>query len=1062
MANISYQAPQDPTLQLSLPDIVGAAQKTALGDLAIQSGQRQQSQLNQLGTLGPQLAAGDPNARAQLLGMDPSISGPVSTTMDALNAAGRQQKMFSAGLASSMAGNVIAMPADQQAGAYSVMRQHAITAGMDPSMLPEQFPGTTALLGIRNSAVPVEKQIELNANYPTTDPRGPLGLPPGGGVAPPGTAAIGDHTPGALGSYINALQQSENPNPAAVNAKGFVGSFQFGEDRLKDLNVYTPAPGENTKANRWQGTFNIPGFPQVKTLNDFLNTPQGVAAQQAVVATHVADIDQAIASTPGAQGMSLWGLRSVAHLGGVGGMKKFVQSGGLYDPGDNPNAPGGGTHLSDYYRRFAAMEAASPLMQQRAQQFAQQQWGSGASGQPPATAPAAVPAAPGQASVPASAPAQAPGQPSAPQPVQVASAQNSTGMPPVASDAAPAMPVVRTVPNPFLGGASAPMGGLASLGPPSGGIQAPTGGLASLGPQLPVTPPGASPGGTVTRDGIMSPGGVLQTHVNGAPVGHPLAPTAPVSGNDSAVPAPQPPMGGLGSLVLGPGAGAPPNALGSIGVKPLFQNGRPMLVDNRPGYEWGQTQDGSRVAMPIPGAGPDLDMQKSGPYLLGVNKQTGAVTSQTVVPNSPVDGRPGYQWVQGADGILQAAPIAGAGPDLEVKDAGNTRQFINKQTGQVVREETIPDTSRTTWVTGPNGQQIGYQSGKPIATVGANTLPAQSQTYEKDQDVARDLAAAGRDAEGQISKALEVRNLAAGLPTGAGGERRAALANVVQTYLGDSAADFLKRQGVLPDAAQSQEAAKLMLGQAGTDERSVAGGRGGLGLTQLFQRANPNLDLQPDAIRDISNLKAVTAQAQKDYIDGAVNFVNTQGDQFLHQGQPYQPLTNYDQQWLGKPNVQTYMAAINAMNGKPFSEWSKNLDTSNSDSVRRVVGIIQRIDPNAASTVAAGIPNARTQAGGPVTSLQAVQQAQRELADTVKNMAPDQANGVVQARADEIMQQAGSAAAVAPAPAGSGLASIVPAPRAAAPTGPAVGTVQQGYRFNGGDPSNPASWARVQ
>ena len=73
-----------------------------------------------------------------------------------------------------------------------------------------------------------------------------------------------------------------------------------------------------------------------------------------------------------------------------------------------------------------------------------------------------------------------------------------------------------------------------------------------------------------------------------------------------------------------------------------------------------------------------------------------------------------------------------------------------------------------------------------------------------------------------------------------------------------------------------------------------------------------------------------------------------------------------------------------------------------------------------------------------------MQQAQRELADTVKNMAPEQANGVVQARANDIMQQAGSSAA---------------APASAAP---AVGTVQQGFRFNGGDPSSPGSWARVQ
>lgn len=862
MASLGWTAPTAPLQQYSQADVDQAAQQTAGNALGLQ---RTSNVLADLGTLranAPALAAGDPTARAQLLGMDPSVSGPAIQSMDALNASRRQAMQFGAGIASSTAGNVIGLPADQQPGAYSVLRQHAITAGMDPSMLPEQFPGTQTLLSLRNMAVPIEKQIELNASVPTTNPGNPLaaGI---GGMAPPGTAALGDHTPGMPGTFIGALQQSESADPTAINARGYAGSFQFGEGRLNDLGLYTPAPGENTAANRWQGTFNIPGHPDVRTVSDFLASP---GAQIAAVGSHVANIDQAIASTPGTQGLSTWGLRAVAHLGGVAGMQRFVASNGLYDPSD------GRTRLSDYYNRFAAMQQANMPQQGSAQQASAA----------PAYSPVGTPA-----------------------PAQYASIAGTSGMPQVASDVSPAPAPARV----GLGSA------LAGLGAPAPSALGSYGASAQPSPSLPTM------------------GGAL------ANVGQP------------------------GTATMSQPAPAASQLTAPPGSRPLYVGGRPMMVEGRPGYVMAQAPDGSRTAMPLPGGGPDLDQRQVGGNLYGINKQTGAVVSQMPLPGAPVEGRPGFQYVQGADGSMQAAPIPGAPPDVDIRPVGNQLLAVDKQTGQILSRQPIPDTSRMSWATGPNGQQIGFQSGQPVTSIGANTLPAQTNAYEKDQAAASELATAGRDAEGQISKALEVRNLANGLPTGAGGERRAAIANVVQTYLGSGAADFLKKQGVLPDAAQSQEAAKVMLGQAGTDERSVAGGRGGLGLTQLFQRANPNLDLQPDAIRDISNLKAVTAQASKDYIDGAVKYVNSQGDQFLHNGQPYQPLTNYDQQWLAKPNVQNYMAAISAMNGKPFTEWSKNLDTSSSDQVRQVVGIINRIDPNAASTVAQGIPGARTEAG---------------------------------------------------------------------------------------------------
>jgi hypothetical protein len=136
-------------------------------------------------------------------------------------------------------------------------------------------------------------------------------------------------------------------DPSAVNAGGYSGMFQQGAARLSDpgIGVYTPAKGEDVNANTWNGTFSIPGFPEVKTHADFLKSP---GAQRAALAAEVANTNQAISATPGADKFSPSGLQAVAHLGGVAGMQKFVATGGSYNPADS-----NGTKLSDYYNHFA-------------------------------------------------------------------------------------------------------------------------------------------------------------------------------------------------------------------------------------------------------------------------------------------------------------------------------------------------------------------------------------------------------------------------------------------------------------------------------------------------------------------------------------------------------------------------------------------------------------------------------------------------------------------------------------------------------------------------------------
>ena len=158
----------------------------------------------------------------------------------------------------------------------------------------------------------------------------------------------------------------------------------------------------------------------------------------------------------------------------------------------------------------------------------------------------------------------------------------------------------------------------------------------------------------------------------------------------------------------------------------------------------------------------------------------------------------------------------------------------------------------------------------------------------------------------------------------------------------DFAAAFKAKLG-LPDAVPAQEFGKLMTQSAGPQERADAGARGGIQMMNLFKQANPGLEMQPTANRDILNMQLVAAQADQDYAKGQIGYVNQQGANFMNGGQ-YQPATNYDQQWIAGRNPQVYLAATNALNAKPIETWAKGLQPAE---IARVRGVLAQIDPTA-------------------------------------------------------------------------------------------------------------------
>lgn len=158
----------------------------------------------------------------------------------------------------------------------------------------------------------------------------------------------------ALGGFQGALVGRESSGrPTLVNDFGYAGLYQFGAERLKDLGLYTPGQNENLTSwsktpsgavGKWSGTFNIPGHPEVRTLQDFL---QSTDAQRVAFGAHNAQMEREI----GQNGFDRYvgqtladgtpitrdGIKAMIHLGGVGGAKAVLQ--GKQSPRDAYGTP---------------------------------------------------------------------------------------------------------------------------------------------------------------------------------------------------------------------------------------------------------------------------------------------------------------------------------------------------------------------------------------------------------------------------------------------------------------------------------------------------------------------------------------------------------------------------------------------------------------------------------------------------------------------------------------------------------------------------------------------------
>lgn len=140
--------------------------------------------------------------------------------------------------------------------------------------------------------------------------------------------------------------QAQNNAVGAGGAAGHFGRLQFGQARLQEAQDAGAIPPGTT--------------PQA-----FMASPE---LQKQAEAWHFNDIDQSIKQNGydqlvgkaaiGGIPITVDGLRAVAHLGGKEGMRKFVETGGRYNPADE-----NGTRLSDYFARHVGAGAPTQVAQ---------------------------------------------------------------------------------------------------------------------------------------------------------------------------------------------------------------------------------------------------------------------------------------------------------------------------------------------------------------------------------------------------------------------------------------------------------------------------------------------------------------------------------------------------------------------------------------------------------------------------------------------------------------------------------------------------------------------------
>ena len=436
-----------------------------------------------------------------------------------------------------------------------------------------------------------------------------------------------------------------------------------------------------------------------------------------------------------------------------------------------------------------------------------------------------------------------------------------------------------------------------------------------------------------------------------------------------------------GTDVAGPGAGsgaATPAAPGQVAPTTAQGQAAPVTVAQ-------VTPTAAPAAAPqmVTPGGQALPAPPQAPSLLSnglTEQQWGLVQSQLklAAPGGPAAIAKVLEQVPALANANRAAlqqAWADAHPDLHFQETSSGAVAINPKDGHVVgtysfapnmQSRAVDGTGSwdgTKWVQGGPNDTPGkwvYAGSNPVQFLPAAgrgpqaTFELQRDLHKQDTDRLPQYNEQNQQAAANQIRIQQMRELIDQVTTGAGGPERANWANIADTM---GWHDLAKRLVGMGGAAAAQEFAKYGLATAGAQERGDLGARGSLGAITLYKSANPGLELQPDANKKMLTAQLVAAQANRDYTQGAMDYVNRNGDAFVRGGN-YTPLSHFDAEWAASRNPQIYAAAMGAINGDPWQKWTKGLDMKSTADVQRVIDIVRHADPTSTVMWNNGEPHA--------------------------------------------------------------------------------------------------------
>ena len=308
----------------------------------------------------------------------------------------------------------------------------------------------------------------------------------------------------------------------------------------------------------------------------------------------------------------------------------------------------------------------------------------------------------------------------------------------------------------------------------------------------------------------------------------------------------------------------------------------------------------------------------------------------------PAPGAPGYAMGVDARGNPAMGPVPGLPPEISFEKTTDAVLPLDKRTGtQVAPAIPITNSARVTQTPGPGGTGL-YQGAQKVGEVPYSGRPEQDKAYQGDRKTVETLTQAARSAQASMPRINEVAELAPQIASGAGGEKLHQAARILEA-MGASPAT-IQAFTKMPSGSAADEFVKLTVQLAGESAKATTAANTGIDAIRLYQSANPGMSMGKDANIHLTNQMRVSAQLIQDYAQGALQHFNPRAAEFLKGGPYHEPLSNFDQQYLARPNPQIAAAAMGILNGDPFDKWSKL--AGDPRLAAQAVGLASRIDPN--------------------------------------------------------------------------------------------------------------------